>query len=256
MSENHTDLEFLVKKLKLWRELNQDDVDALISLPYRLQRVRSHQYLVREGDKPQHCCLLISGYAIRHKTAGNGGRQILSIHMPGDLVDLHNSLLRVADHTIEALGACEVANIPIAAIRDIAYARPALGQAIWYETLVDASIAREWMLNVGRRDALTRTAHLLCEFAVRMEAAGLGSKDEYNLPMTQEQIADSLGLTTIHVNRTIKALKDENLISYDRRAIRILDPERLALIGDFDPRYLHLHMHQHPHLQARAFAER
>jgi CRP-like cAMP-binding protein len=123
-------------------------------------RLRPQEYMVREGDKPQHCCVMLSGFAFRHKVAGNGGRQILSIHMKGDVADLQNSLLGKADHNLQALNHVEAALIPVEAIQEIAFSRPAIGQAMWYETLVDASIFREWTLNVGRRDARTRAAHL------------------------------------------------------------------------------------------------
>jgi CRP-like cAMP-binding protein len=106
--------------------------------------------------------------------------------------------------------------------------------------LVDASIFREWTLNVGRRDARTRTAHLLCEFAMRLEVAGLGEQFDYELPMTQDQLADALGLTPVHVNRTLKALEAEGLIERTRRSVRIVNWKALANVGDFDPNYLHL----------------
>jgi len=200
-----------LRKLQLWEPFNDEDAAALLALPYQLRTLRAHQYIVREQEKPRECCVLLEGFAIRHKTTGNGDRQIFSIHMPGDLVDLHNSLLRSADHSIEVLSHATGAFIPIEAIKAIAYARPKVGQAMWYETLVDASIFREWTLNVGRRDALTRTAHMLCEFAVRIEAAGLGQKLGFELPMTQSELADALGLTAIHLNRRLKVLREEKL---------------------------------------------
>lgn len=195
---------------------------------------------MREDDSPTHCCLLLSGYAIRHKVAGNGGRQIFSIHMKGDVVDLHNSILRRADHNVQALTHIEVALIPVQAIRDIAASHPQVGQAMWYETLVDAAIFREWTLNVGRRDARARTAHLLCEFAIRLAVARLGKQTDYELPMTQEQLGDALALTSVHINRTLKALADEGLIERTKRSIRIVDFEQLARVGDFETGYLHL----------------
>jgi CRP-like cAMP-binding protein len=184
--------------------------------------------------------LLLSGYAIRHKVVGNGGRQIFSVHMKGDVVDLHNSILRRADHNVQALTAIEVAMIPVPAIRDIITAYPRVGEAMWYETLVDAAILREWTLNVGRRNARARTAHLLCEFAVRLEVAGLGEKNHYELPMTQEQLADALALTNVHINRTLKSLADDGYIERSKRSVRILDFHQLARVADFDTGYLHL----------------
>jgi CRP-like cAMP-binding protein len=236
---NHV-LQPMVEKLQQWRPLGEGDREALLALPYRAIRLRPQEYIVREGDTPQHSCLMLSGYTFRHKVAGNGGRQVFSIHMKGDMADLQNSLLGTADHNLQALSHVEAALIPVEAIQRIAFDRPAIGRAMWYETLVDASIFREWTLNVGRRDARTRTAHLLCEFSLRLQVAGLGERCNYELPMTQEQLADALALTSVHTNRTLMGLGEEGLISRTNRAVRIEDWGRLAGIGDFDSGYLHL----------------
>ena len=166
----------MVRKLEMWQPLSESDRAAVLALPYSRRTIEPHQNLVWEGEKPTHSCVLLSGYAFRQKAAGHGGRQILSIHLPGDIVDLQNSLLGLADHDVQALTRVEAAAIPVEAIRDLAFDRPAVGMAMWYETLVDGSIFREWMLNIGRRDARTRIAHLLCEFAMRMEAAGWAAR--------------------------------------------------------------------------------
>jgi CRP-like cAMP-binding protein len=184
--------------------------------------------------------MLISGFAIRHKTAGNGGRQIFSIHMPGDAVDLHNSLLSRADHNLEMLCGGEAAFIPVEAIRELALARPSIGQAMWYDTLVDAAIFLEWMLNIGRRDARSRMAHMLCEFELRLKQLNPGTSAHYELPMTQEELADALALTPIYISRTLSALADDGMLQRSRRSIRILDWHGLAKLGDFDSAYLHL----------------
>jgi CRP-like cAMP-binding protein len=230
----------LVKKLELWARLGQGDRDALLALPFILRSLKAGQYLVWEGDRPQHACLLLAGFAFRHKIVAGGRRQILSVHMTGDVVDLHNSLLRTADHNVQMLTAGEVALIPVEAVVEIARARPAVGTALWYETLVDGSIFREWIANVGRRDARTRIAHLLCEVALRLEVAGLGSRSGYELPMTQEQLADATGLTPVHVNRTLQALGTDGLISRTKRDIRVADWAALADVGDFNAKYLHV----------------
>lgn len=230
----------MLSKLELWSALDREDSEALLALPHVMRKLRPHDFIAREDDRPRFSCLLLSGFAYRYKVAGNGGRQIFSIHMRGDIVDLHNSILRRADHNVQALTEVEAAMIPVEAIRAIAAERPAVGQAMWYETLVDAAIFREWTLNVGRRDARTRTAHLLCEFAVRLKVAGLGEQNHYALPMNQEQLADALALTSVHVSRTLKALANEGLIERAQRAVKIVDFDRLALVGDFDSKYLHL----------------
>lgn len=233
-------LEPMIQKLQQWRPLDANDRDALRALPYRLINLRPQEYIVREGDRPQNSCLMVSGFSFRHKVAGNGGRQIFSIHMKGDLADLQNSLLGTADHNLQALTHVQAAMIPVEAIQDIAFTRPAVGRAMWYETLVDASIFREWTLNVGRRDARTRAAHMLCEFALRLEYAGLGERCNYELPMTQEQLADALGITSVHTNRTLMGLGEDGLIARHKKAVQIVDWPGLIKVGDFDPAYLHL----------------
>lgn len=240
VSQPNQTLAPMVAKLRLWEPLGAAEVAAILALPHSLRTLRAGELLVREDDRPVYSSLLLSGFAYRHKVAGNGGRQIFSIHMRGDLIDLHNSILRRADHNVQALTEMEAAMIPVAAIKDLAAQFPRAGLAMWHETLIDGAIFREWTLNVGRRDARARTAHMLCEFALRLTVAGLGEKDNYELPMTQEQLADALALTNVHVNRTLKGLAEEGLITRSQRAVGILDFQRLASVGDFDSRYLHL----------------
>lgn len=241
MSENPIPaLAPMVRKLSQWDGFDDGDRTAILALPHTRRKLEASQYLVWDGDKPQNACLLLAGFAYRHKHAGNGGRQILSIHMKGDLVDLQNSLLGVADHSVQMLTAGEVAMIPVEAIRELAFARPNVGMAMWYETLVEGSIFREWVLNIGRRDARTRIAHLLCEFAIRLERAELGQHTTYELPITQEQLADAVALTSVHVNRTLMRLEQDELITRTRRIISITDWKELVKVADFEPRYLHL----------------
>jgi CRP-like cAMP-binding protein len=161
--------------------------------------------------------------------------------MKGEMVDLQNALLGKADHSVQMLTVGEVAIIPRDAIERIAFERPDVGKAMWIDTLVDASIFREWIANVGRRDARTRIAHLMCELALRLKVAGLGEQANYEVPMTQEQLADATGLTPVHVNRTLKSLEIDALIERsDPRSITIGDWKKLADAGDFDSNYLHL----------------
>ncbi|MES2494350.1 MAG: Crp/Fnr family transcriptional regulator [Pseudomonadota bacterium] len=206
--------------------------------------MRRHEFIVREGEHARQCCILISGFAMRHKVAGNGLRQIFSIHMAGDAVDLHNALLGLADHNVEMLSKGEAAFISTEAIRELALAHPVVGMALWRETLVEAAIFREWTLNVGRRDARSRMSHLLCEFALRLEQKGLGEAVGYELPMTQEELGDALALTPIHVSRTLKLLVDMGLVMRTNRSVRILDWHALAKLGDFNAEYLHLSDHR------------
>lgn len=232
----------MMRKLSYWAKFDADDRQAILDLPVRTKKVERHAYLVREREKVEQSCVLLSGFAVRHKIVANGARQILAVHMKGDLVDLQNSFLGVADHSVQVLTASEAGFIPAAAIKKIAFERPRVGLSLWLDSLVDGSVFREWIANVGRRDAHTRIAHLLCEFALRLKVAGLGETTEYELPMTQEQIADCTGLTPVHVNRTVKTLEAEGLIERrSNRTVTIRDWKKLAEAGDFDSAYLHLH---------------
>ena len=234
-------LEPLLKKLEYRVKLDAGDRAALLALPHRIKAMEQHDYIVRQGDRADFSCVLLSGFCVRHKVVGNGYRQIVAIHMKGEAVDLQNSLLEVADHSVQMLTAGKIAMIPREEIVRIAFERPAIGKAMWLDTLVDGSVFREWVANVGRRDARTRVAHLLCEFSLRLKLAGLGEQTNYELPMTQEQLADSTGLTSVHINRTIKALEADGLIERTNpRSIVIGDWKKLADAGDFQSGYLHL----------------
>jgi CRP-like cAMP-binding protein len=230
----------LLTELELRAKLPEEDRRLILGLPYRLRKLDAATYLVREGDVPSHCSVLVDGYAYRQKVTGSGARQILAVCIPGDCVDLQNMFLNVSDHSVQMLTRGLVADVPRDELQELVLKRPATGSAIIQSTLVEASILREWVINVGRRDARTRIAHILCEFAVRLEARGLTGSDGFELPMTQEQLADAAGLTPVHVNRTLKGLESAGLISRRRRFIHFYDWRALQDVGDFSRRYLHI----------------
>lgn len=241
MSSPNPALAPMLRKLRYWTELDAADEEAVLGLPQKSKRMERHGFIVRERQKATHCCVLLSGFAVRHKLVSDGARQIFSVHMAGDIVDLQNSFLGIADHSVQMITEGEAAFIPRDAIRKLAFGHPNVGNAMWLDTLVDGSIFREWIANVGRRDARTRLAHLLCEFSLRLKLAGLGEATEYELPMTQEQLADCTGLTPVHVNRTLKGLEADGLIHRrTSRAVTVGDWKKLAEAGDFDSAYLHL----------------
>jgi CRP-like cAMP-binding protein len=243
-STNRT-LEPMLRKLGYWAAFRAADEQAILNLPHRTKRMERHAYIVREREKATHSCVVLSGFAMRHKIVANGARQIVSLHMKGDIVDLQNSFLGIADHGVQMITEGDVAFIPRDAVKTVAFEHPDVGMAMWLDTLVDASIFREWIANVGRRDAYTRMAHLLCEFSLRLKVAGLGGATEYELPMTQEQIADCTGLTSVHVNRTLKKLETERLIERrSSRSVTVGDWKKLAEAGDFDSTYLHLRVNE------------
>jgi len=236
-----SDIVFSVLSRKLARlaPLDAADLAALSSLPFQIEAAPRFRQLIREGDTPDRCCLLLKGFAARHKVATDGARQIVSFHIPGDLLDIQHLLLAQADHSVEAITAAKVAWIPKTQLLRLAWQRTMIGRALWRDCLIDASIFREWVLNVGRRDAKARIAHMLCEFAVRCDAAGVGNRENFELPMTQTQIADATGLTAVHVNRTLKALDEDGAILRVRNHFVIQDWGRLCRIGGFDAAYLH-----------------
>jgi CRP-like cAMP-binding protein len=233
-------LALLERKLSQHAIFLPADRAALLALPHTLRKLDHSTYLLREGDPPQYCAVLTAGFAYRQKLTGEGARQIVSLHIPGEALDLQSLYLDVADHNIQTLTRAEVAMVPRAAMRELIEARPAIAQAVFTEILIEGSIAREWTLNIGRRDAQTRIAHLLCEVAVRLDAQGLSGGQGYELPMTQEQLGDALGLTAVHVNRTLKALEAQGLIVRNRRHVVIPNWTPLRDVGDFAGRYLHL----------------
>ena len=233
-------IERVLRRLETRGHLDGGDRAAVLALPFVYRTLEPATYIVREGEPPEMCALLLTGFAYRHKVTGEGQRQIMSVHMPGEFLDLQNSLLGVADHNVQALTRCEIAAVPVPALRRLAEEHPRVGRAMWMETLIDASIFREWIVNVGRRDSITRISHLLCELALRLEVVGLGRRHHYEIPMTQEQLADCTGLTPVHVNRVLKELGRLGLIEREKRSVSIVDWDRLQDVGDFNTRYLHL----------------
>jgi len=228
-----------IRKLGRLAHLDETDRQAIHALPARIETHPAHSLLVADHVRATHCTLLIDGFACRHKDTGNGGRQILSFHLAGDFLDLGHLLLNHSDHVVQTLSPATIARVPAQDLRALAEARPRISEALWRDTLIDASIAREWIVNVGRRGAMERIAHLLCEFAARRDAAGFGPPERFDLPMTQEQIGDATGLTSVHVNRKLHELQENGVIARDRRALHIRDWQGLMRIGDFDPAYLH-----------------
>jgi CRP-like cAMP-binding protein len=238
---NASTLEPLVKKLAYRSDLDAGDRAAIMALPFTIKTMERSEFIVRERELATQSCVMLSGYSIRSKLTATGHRQIVAIHMKGECVDLQNSLLKVADHSVQMLTPGKVAMIPRGEVIRLTLERPKIAQAMWIDTLVDGSIFREWIANVGRRDARTRVAHLLCEFSIRLKSAGLGDDSGYELPMTQEQLADATGLTAVHINRTMKALEREGLIERaSARSIHIAHWRKLAEAGDFDSNYLHM----------------
>lgn len=230
----------MADKLALHAPISVEGRVGLLELPYKLQSFEAGAYLLRDGDAPDQCGMLVSGIAYRHKISVEGLRQIVSIHIRGEVYNLQQLHLATADNNVQALARCEVATISHKALRRLAAEHPSVAHAFVVTTIVELSVAREWMLGIGRRDARTRIAHLLCEFAFRLDKHGLPPGQAYELPMTQEQLADALGLTAVHVNRTLKGLGSDGLIALSKRGVIIPDWGMLVAEAGFNSRYLHM----------------
>jgi len=227
--------------LRTWAqrtELAEPDLAALRGLPFTRRAVERDGFIVREGEEPTSCSLILEGCAFRQKVVRNGARQIISFHFPGEFVDLQGGLLTINDHGVQALGTCSLAVVPRKPLLALIAQRPQLARAVWFDTLLEAATYREWVVNVGRRNARTRIAHLLCELAIRLNST-FENGTVYHLPLTQEHIADATGLTSVHTNRTIQGLRRDGLISLAYGRLVVHDWTALRSIGDFSGLYLH-----------------
>jgi CRP-like cAMP-binding protein len=229
----------LARRLSKRVELSHEDRAAILALPHRAETFAKDAYLVRERQQPTECAFLLRGFAYRQKLLSDGGRQIIAFVLPGEFADLQANVLGTADHSVQCLNRSEAAIIPRHALLELSERRPAVRLAMWVETLIDASVVREWVVNVGRRDSRARIAHLLCEIAVRLHGPAAANGETFDFPVTQEQLADATGLTPVHTNRTLQALRREGLVQLTSGSLRILDWPALRKAGDFDALYLH-----------------
>jgi CRP-like cAMP-binding protein len=200
--------------------------------------------LVRAFEPSSVSSILVSGLAARVNQMLDGRRQISELHVAGDFVDLHSFTLKHLDHDVVAMTDCEFALVPHDNIRDIIQRYPRLGQIWWFSTNVDASIHREWLVSVGRRQAMGRLAHLFCELHLRLSIVDLVKDNTYDLPLTQAEVAECVGLTDVHVNRTLMQLRARKLLEFKGARLAILDLEGLAEIAEFDAGYLYVREEQ------------
>lgn len=240
-------LENLVRRLESIHELSPRDAAAIRNLPIHTRTIKARQDIVREGDRPTRCCILFEGMVCWNKTTGDGGRQILAFHINGDLPDLHSLHFGTMDSSLQAISPCVVGYVSHDVVRAVTNDYPTIASAFWRSTLIDAAIFREWVANVGGRKAYSRVAHLLCEHFVRMGAVGrVSDRRRCDFPVTQTDIADATGLSPVHANRSLQALRKDRLIRFDKGELEVLDWPGLKEAGDFDPTYLHLNASRIP----------
>jgi len=234
------DLTRLYRRIEKRRKLSDQDRLALQSATDGTSSHGPKRDVVLEGSRPTKSTLLLSGLAIRYTMLRDGKRQITAIHVPGDFVDLHSYPLEVMDHTVATLTPCTFASFPHASLERIAQASIDLTKTMWMLTLLDAAIHREWLAAMGGLSAPARAAHLFYELFVRLQVVGLAQDRGYDFAINQTDLADVLGLSPVHMNRTLQELRAEDLIEFEHGRITIVDWERLVDLAQFDAKYLHL----------------
>lgn len=232
--------EALLRKLRTFAQLEPDDLRAVERVCGDVHELPAGETLIREGERPARVHLLIDGWACRYKLMPDGARQIMAYLIPGDLCDIHIFVLKVMDHAIGLLGPARVAFIAPEAMLEIMDRHPRVARALWWATLVDEAVLREWLVNMGQREAYERIAHLLSEMWLRLRAVGLAEGDAFSLPLTQKELGDTMGLTPVSVNRALQRLRKQGLISLDQKQLTIHDTQGLMDVSAFEPNYLHL----------------
>jgi CRP-like cAMP-binding protein len=230
----------LFRKLQNYARLSHEDRVALDGLRSTLIEVQGRQDIISEGDNPKMVRLIVSGWACSYKGLPDGRRQIVGFFIPGDFCDLNVYILKQMAHSIAAITPVRYAAIPPEEMERITHDQPRIGQALWWHELVNSSIQREWLLNVGQRTAYERIAHLLVELFVRLQAVGMADEQGCDFPITQIDIAEATGLTSVHVNRTLRDLRSEGLIGLTRKRLLIPDRGKLKQAAMFNSNYLHL----------------
>jgi CRP-like cAMP-binding protein len=232
----------LVRKIENITRFELSDVErtTLAALPMQVANFEAHQDIACEHDRPSRSFAVLSGIVATYKTTRTGGRQTLAYHLAGDMPDFQSLHLEVLDFNLAAATPCRVGFVRHDALRRLFKAHPRLSDVFWRATLIEAAIMREWMLNNGRREAYARMAHLFCELITRLDAVGLAPDRSCALHLTQSELADALGITSVHVNRVLRDLKTAGLITFRGRCLTVHDWEGLTAAAEFDPAYLHL----------------
>ncbi len=234
-----TMLPFL-EKLEVRSLLTEEERQVVLDLPFHPRHVQANQDFVQQGEEVTHSCFVLDGMVGTFGQNKRGERQITSVFLGGDMIDLNTVVVPQAIADLQALTPTTILQVPHSALRRAAAQFPAVAEAFWRECVINAAILNEWVVNVGRRDARSRLAHLLCEIACRSGRTRIDDGFSFPFPITQNQLADMLGLTAVHVNRTLKGLRDDRLVDLVHRTVHILNWSRLTQIGEFDPTYLRL----------------
>lgn len=241
MTPVQTPTQALTAKLR-----RRDSVSAIeaAALEAILEPPRPHpagSVIIRPGERPSRSTLLVTGWVARFSVLQNGSRSFTQLGVAGDFVDLHSLLMKQMDHGVLALTDCVTAAAPHARLIKLTETHAHLMRLLWLDTVIDGAIHREWLHRMGAQNALGRTAHILCEVEARLAAVGLAGPDGFEFPLTQNELADCLGLSAVHANRTLMELRRLELISWRAGWVKVMDRDGLARLAEFDDTYLRLH---------------
>jgi CRP-like cAMP-binding protein len=242
-------LQPFVDRLTSRSVLTEQEKQAILDLPCRAEQVQANRDFVRLGERHDSSCVIVAGLVGRFDQTADGARQITAIHIPGDMPDLASVVQPQATSALQALSVATILRIPHSSIRQAAARHHALAEALWRDCMVDSAILSQWVVNVGRRDARARIGHLLCEMATRLAAPTEAGTFSFPFPVSQTQLADATGLTVVHVNRVLRALRESGLVHVRAGEAKVLDWDALVAVGDFDPAYLQTDIPPHDRLR-------
>ena len=229
-----------LKKLRVRSEISAEEEQVIRGLVSETKRVGADQFVVRAGDLLSYSLLLLDGWLVRSKDLPSGNRQVMELHIAGDFADLHGFTLKRLDHDVISVSECTMAVVPHDRLTEVSERYPHLARVYWLSTNIDAAITREMALSLAQRSAISRMAHLFCELHLRLGIVDKTEGNRFDFPLTQRELSECLGLTVVHVNRTLQELRRRGLIEAENRQITIVDKPKLEALAEFDPSYLHL----------------
>lgn len=229
-----------LKKLRLRSEISSEEERVIRSLVTETRHIQADKFLVKAGDQLESSMLLLDGWLVRSKDLPSGERQVMELHISGDFADLHGYTLKRLDHDVVTVSDSVIGVVPHDRLTEMTEQHPRLARVYWLATNIDAAITREMALSLGQRSAISRMANLFCELHIRLGVVGKTRGNSFEFPLTQRELSECLGLTVVHVNRTLQELRRSGLIESENRHITILDKPGLEALAEFDPGYLHL----------------
>ena len=232
-------IEAHIKRIKARHSISDEEEAAVHASIGEIRDYPARRTIIEAGVEQSFSTLLLKGFLCRYKDLKDGQRQVTAIHVPGDFADLHSFTLKKLDHAIMTLTPCRAALVPHSRLEGITERFPHLTRVYWFSTNLDAAIHREWELSLGRRPAMARCAHLLAEFRFRLAVVGLANDRGYDLPISQIDLSECLGLTPVHVNRSLRRLREDGIVTFRHGRVDIHDLAGLEEVAEFDPAYLY-----------------